>query len=87
MPEIDKLTIRGKSIAIVTRGKMLGDHGQYFLPIMDWLVAQIKHYANVDCYPFLIRPTCNLEDVLADLSNTYSGVLFLDSEELPYIQT
>lgn len=54
--QINRLTIRGKSIALVSRGQMMGVGGRQFLPVMDWLVAQIKFHANIDCYPFVIRP-------------------------------
>jgi hypothetical protein len=52
---------------------------------MDWLVAQIKFYANVDAYPFVIRPGSSLKDILSDLSNSFSGVLFLDHQKIPKI--
>lgn len=46
---------------------------------MDWFIAQIKFYSNINCYPFVIRPGAPLENVLKDLANTFSGVLFLDN--------
>jgi malate dehydrogenase (oxaloacetate-decarboxylating) len=52
---IDTYSMRATSVAIVSRGKMFGGYGRYFLPIMDWFVVQIKVYANIDCYPFVIR--------------------------------
>lgn len=80
LQEANKLTIRGNSIALVTRGHLLNGNGRMVLPLMDWIVAQIKFYANVDCYPFVIREESPLSDVLSDLSNSYSGALFLDHE-------
>lgn len=54
---------------------------------MDWYVAQIKYYSNIDCYSFIIREECGLKNLFLDLSNSYSGVLFLDNEKIPEIIT
>lgn len=75
----NEYSIRGKSIAIVSRGGLLNTSGNEFLPVMDWFVAQIKFYSNIDCYPFVIRPSAPLEQVIKDLSNSFRGVLFLDN--------
>lgn len=82
---VNRLTIRGRSIALVTRGLMFDTNPRSFLPVMDWMITQIKFYANVDCYPFVIRDKCSLSDVLSDLSNTYCGALVLDCEDIPCI--
>lgn len=47
-------------------------------PILDWCIAQIKYYGNVDCFPFIIRKGANMANVIKDLSNTYSVILILD---------
>lgn len=83
--EVDGLTIRGRSIALVSRGQMLNTEGRSFLPVMDWMIAQIKFYSNIDSYPFVIRPDCSLAEVLSDLSNTFCGALILDNEDIPQI--
>lgn len=83
--QIDSLTIRGRSVALISRGRMLNAGGTSFLPVMDWFVAQIKIYSNIDCYPFVIRPDCSLAPVLSDLSNTYAGALILDNEDIPEV--
>ena len=82
---INSHSIRGRSVAIVTRGLMLGGNGRYFLPIMDWFVTQIKYYANIDCYPFVIRNQAPLAEIFADLANSYCAVIFLDDEQIPKI--
>lgn len=52
---IDELTLRGRSVAIVSDGSMLGLKGRNFLPVMDWFIAQIKFYSGIDAFPFVIR--------------------------------
>lgn len=47
-------------------------------PILDWCIAQIKYYGNVDSYPFIIRKGANITNVIKDLSNSYSVILILD---------
>ncbi len=47
-------------------------------PVLDWCIAQIKYYAGVDSFPFIIRPKANMTSVLSDLSNTYGAILLLD---------
>lgn len=47
-------------------------------PIVDWCIAQIKYYAYVDAFPFIIRHGANITNVIKDLANTYSIILILD---------
>ncbi len=49
-------------------------------PVVDWCIAQIKYYACVDSFPFIIRHGANITNVLKDLSNTYSVLFLLDPE-------
>lgn len=51
----DELTFRGRAIAIVSDGSMLECDGPKFMPVMDWFVSQIKFYAGLDCFPFVIK--------------------------------
>ena len=55
LDSIDQLTLRGRSVAIVSDGSMLGLKGRKFLPVMDWFIAQIKFYSGIDAFPFVIR--------------------------------
>lgn len=46
---------------------------------MDWIITQIKYYSCLDCFPFVIRKSANLQSVIEDLSICYGTVLYLDS--------
>ena len=48
------MTLRGRSVAIVSDGSMLESEGEKFMPVMDWMIAQIKYYSGVDAFPFVI---------------------------------
>jgi len=47
-------------------------------PVVDWCIAQIKFYSDIDSFPFLIRNEANITNVLKDLANTYAVILILD---------
>ena len=47
-------------------------------PVVDWCIAQIRYYAGVDSFPFLIRTGANMTNVLKDIANSYSVILILD---------
>ncbi len=47
--------------------------------VLDWCIAQIKFYAGVDSFPFIIRHGANVTNVIKDLANSYAVVLILDS--------
>jgi hypothetical protein len=55
------------------------------MPVMDWFIAQLKFYAGVDAFPFVIRKETNLEDLFKDLSTSYGNILYLDKKEIPKI--
>jgi malate dehydrogenase (oxaloacetate-decarboxylating) len=78
---VDELTLRGRSVAIVTQGNCFKgekiEPGQ-MTPVVDWCIAQIRYYACVDSFPFLIRTGANINNVLKDISNSYSVILILD---------
>ncbi len=78
----DTLTLKGRSIAIVTTGAIFEAPGKQFMPVMDWLICQIKYFAGVDAFPFVIDEKANLEEVLNDLSTCYSGALYFDNKKI-----
>jgi hypothetical protein len=49
------------------------------MPVMDWLVSQIKYYSGLDCFPFVIKIKTNLELLFKDLSTSYGTILYLDN--------
>lgn len=51
-------------MAIVSDGSMLNSEGKKFMPVMDWFIVQLKYYAGVDSFPFVIRKETNLKDLL-----------------------
>jgi len=52
---VDDLTFRRRTVAIVSDGSMLNSEGRSFMPVMDWFIIQLKYYAGVDAFPFVIR--------------------------------
>ena len=48
------------------------------MPLMDWMIVQIKYYSGIDSFPFVIRSSANIEDILSDLATCYGTVLYLD---------
>ncbi len=76
----DQMTLRARSVAIVSDGSLLDTEGKAFLPVMDWFVYQIKHYTGLDAFPFVVRKQIDLVALLKDLSTTYGTVLYLDSK-------
>jgi hypothetical protein len=74
--------LRGRAVAIVTDGSMLDSEGKSFMPAMDWFVAQLKFYAGVDAFPFVIRKRANLGEFLKDVATNYGTVLYLDNKEI-----
>lgn len=51
----DSMTLRGRSIALVTDGSFLDVEGQAVQPAMDWIISQIKYYSGLDAFPFIIK--------------------------------
>jgi malate dehydrogenase (oxaloacetate-decarboxylating) len=76
----DQLTFRSRAVAVVSDGSMLDSEGRRFMPVMDWFIAQLKFYAGVDAFPFVIRKETNLEDLFRDLSTSYGNILYLDKK-------
>jgi malate dehydrogenase (oxaloacetate-decarboxylating) len=78
---VNKYTCRGRSIAIVTDGTLLDSSPKNFMPVMDWFVFQIKKYCGFDAYPFVLMKEANVSEVIKNLANTYSTIIYLDSKE------
>ena len=78
---INTLTLRGRSVAVVTQGNMFPENpiepGR-MMPIVDWCIAQIKFYSEVDAYPFILRKEANVVNALKDIANSYACILLLD---------
>ena len=81
----DTMTMRGRSVAIVSDGSMLDSEGEQFMPVMDWMIAQIKYYSGVDAFPFVILKGADMNEILKDLSTCYGTVLLLDNQEVSEI--
>jgi hypothetical protein len=47
-------------------------------PVVDWCIAQIKYFSEVDSFPFIIRQGANITNVFKDLANSYAVILILD---------
>ena len=75
---LDKYTLRGRNAAIVTDGSLLKTSPKQFMPVMDWFVFQIKKYTEIDAYPFVVMKEANISEVVRNLANTYSIVIYLD---------
>ena len=74
----DTMTLRARSVAVVTDGRFLNASPQGVGPAMDWIVAQIKYYSGLDPFPFIIEKDADWEQVVRDLAISYGTVLDLD---------
>lgn len=83
--EADTLTLRARSVAVVTNGSFLDATPDGVGPALDWIVAQIKYYSGLDPFPFVVSKEIDMEEALKDLCNAYGTVLYLDSSSLPNI--
>lgn len=75
----DTMTLRPRSVVILTDGSFLDASGEGVAPAMDWLVAQIKYYSGLDAFPFVVAKDINLPEALKDLATSYATVLYLDN--------
>ena len=50
------------------------------MPVMDWLISQIKYYSGYDAFPFVIKKGADINEVLKDISTSYGTVLYLDDK-------
>lgn len=76
----DTMTLRPRSVAVLTDGSFLDANAEGVAPAMDWIVAQIKYYSGLDAFPFIVSKDINLADALKDFSTSYGTVLFLDNK-------
>jgi malic enzyme len=83
--EAETLTLRARSIAVITDGSFLNASPEGVAPAMDWIIAQIKHYSGLDAFPFIIDKETDIEDALKDFSTSYGTVLDLDNRDLPFV--
>ena len=49
------------------------------MPIMDWFIFQIKTYSGIDAYPFILRKEENFSQIIKNLANSYSAIIYLDN--------
>lgn len=54
------MTLRGRSVAIITKGTFMNAKTKQIGLVTDWIIAQIKYYSNYDSFPFIINPTSNI---------------------------
>ena len=78
----DTMTLRPRSIAVVTDGSFLDASPDGVGPALDWIIAQIKYFSGLDAFPFIVAKDINLEEALKDLTTSYGTVLYLDSKEV-----
>jgi hypothetical protein len=79
------MTLRSRSIAIVTDGSFLDATPDGAAPALDWIIAQIKYYSGLDAYPFLVAKDIDLTEAFNDLSISYGTVLYLDNRDITEI--
>lgn len=72
-------------MAVVTQGNTIKDdpiEPGRMMPIVDWVIAQLKFYGQVDAFPFILRKEANVVEALNDISNSYALILLLDPIKL-----
>lgn len=81
---VDDLTMRKKSVAVVSNGSFFKSSPDKIQPALNWYAAQIKFYSGLDAYPFAIREESRgrIRRVLKDLSNTFGTILYLDDHRI-----
>jgi len=48
------MTLRPRSVVLLTDGSFLDSSAAGIAPTMDWLIAQIKYYSGLDAFPFVV---------------------------------
>ena len=79
------MTLRARSVAIVTDGSFLNASLDGAAPALDWIIAQIKYYSGLDAFPFLVAQDINLKEAFRDLTNSYGTILYLDNKDISEI--
>jgi hypothetical protein len=54
------MTLRPRSVVILTDGSFLNASPEGVGPALDWIVAQIKYYSGLDPFPFIVAKDINL---------------------------
>jgi malic enzyme len=57
----DTMTLRPRSVVVLTDGSFLNSTAEGIAPTMDWLVAQIKYYSGLDAFPIVVSKDINLQ--------------------------
>ena len=78
----DTMTLRPRSIAVVTDGSFLDASPDGVGPALDWIISQIKYFSGFDAFPFIVSKDINIEEALKDLTTSYGTVLYLDNKEV-----
>lgn len=74
------MTLRPRSVVVLTDGSLLDSSAEGIAPTLDWLIAQIKYFSGLDAFPFIVSKDINLEETLKDLTTSYGTVLYLDNK-------
>ncbi len=56
----DTMTLRPRSVAIITDGSFLDSSLDGVAPAVDWIIAQIKYYSGLNAFPFLVDKNTDL---------------------------
>jgi hypothetical protein len=79
------MTLRPRSVVLLTDGSFLDTSADGVKPAMDWLVAQIKYYSGLDAFPFVVDKGIDLNEALKDFTTAYGTVLYLDNNKITEI--
>lgn len=50
----DTMTLRARSIAILTDGSFLDSSPEGVGPALDWIISQVKYHSGYDPFPFIV---------------------------------
>ena len=56
----DTMTLRARSVAVVTDGSFFEASPEGVGPALDWIIAQIKYYSNLNPFPFIVDSDINM---------------------------
>ena len=76
------MTLRARSVAIITDGSFLNASPAGVGPAMDWIVSQVKYHSGLDPFPFIFDKDIDLEQAVKDLGISYGPILVLDTEQI-----
>ena len=58
--QAETLTLRARSVAVVTDGSFIDGNAAGVGPALDWIIAQIKYYSGLDAFPFIVDKDIDL---------------------------